>query len=198
MRKRSQHKRHREEKSGNGNDRLSPSKRQKTDKLSDNNQSTQGSETLNTAQQDDKIVAKEHNMVDPADEVKMNNLIAPADEAKTENGTDDDDYEEDPEEDPEEDEEMDDESPQGDSSVQDNTKEMNLNDEPGNEKDQDDKLDKGQPDRRAAETMVKSDTKAGEKTETKVDTGEKVSPVKVKEGSVDKELLQVFAFLLQL
>lgn len=199
MRKRSQNKRQREEKSGNGNDKLSPTKRLKIDKLSDNNQSTQASETLNTAQPDDKNKAEEHNLADPVDEVTTNNLVDPAEEAKMENGTDDDeDFEEDPEEDPEEDEEMDNASLQGDSSVQNDTKETNLNADPGTKENETDKLDKGQHDRIAAETTAKSDTNSGEKIEAKVDAGEKGTPVKVKEGSADKELLQVFSFLLHL
>ena len=130
-------------------------------------------------------------MVDPAVEVKTNNLVEPADEVKTDNGTDDEDedYEEDPEEDPEEDEEMDDVNPPGDLSVQIDAKETSLKEEPVNEKD--DKLDKGQRDLMVTETTAKSETKAGEKMETKVDTGEKGTPAKLKETSADKELLQV-------
>ncbi|XP_062111555.1 protein SHORT ROOT IN SALT MEDIUM 1 [Humulus lupulus] len=193
VRKRFQNKRQREEKRGSEIDKLSPTKRLKTEKLSVNNQSTQASETSNPAQPDDKNTTEEYVIVDPAVEVKTNNLVEPADEVKTENGTDDDeDYEEDPEEDPEEDEEMDDVNPPGDSSVQNDAKETNLKEEPVNEKD--DKLDKGQPGLKATETTAKSDTKAGEKIETKVDTGEKGTLVKLKETSADKELLQAFRF----
>ncbi|KAM6547391.1 hypothetical protein CsatB_019067 [Cannabis sativa] len=205
VRKRLQNKRQREEKRGNETDKMSPSKRLKTEKSSVNNQSTQASETETSNQahpddkKEDKNTVEEHIAV----EAKTCNLVDPGDEVKTENGTDDDDEdyeedpeedpeEEDPEEDPEEDEEMDDVNAPGDSSVQNGTKETSLNAEPVNEKD--DNLDKGQPDLKDTETTAKSDKKPAEKVETKADTGEKETPVKLKEASADKELLQAFRF----
>ncbi|KAF4396755.1 hypothetical protein F8388_004723 [Cannabis sativa] len=126
VRKRLQNKRQREEKRGNETDKMSPSKRLKTEKSSVNNQSTQASETetSNQAHPDDKKEDK-------------------------------------------------------------NTVEEHI---------ADDNLDKGQPDLKDTETTAKSDKKPAEKVETKADTGEKETPVKLKEASADKELLQAFRF----